>query len=71
MDSDIILAESKERPSGRFTDVTDTLLPLFSDPDGRGGRRWEQVFGLAPAEQPKGDGPFFSVRVRRRSSSGS
>ena len=69
------MAENKRlvgTESGRFTDVTDSLLPLFSDPDGRGSRRWREMFGLerpTPITPPRREGLTFSVRVRRQSSS--
>ena len=69
MTGDDLLDEKAE--AGNFTDLTDSLLPLFNDPDGRGKRRWEQVFGLARPPEPRRGGIRFSVTVRRKSSSGS
>lgn len=40
------LAKRRDDRVGRFTGVTNTLLPLFADPDGRGSRRWREIFGL-------------------------
>jgi hypothetical protein len=54
---------------GSFTDSPDQLLPLFSDPDGRGDRRWREVFGHE-RPKPKATGPFI-LREVRKSSSGS
>ena len=54
---------------GNFTDVTNSLLPLFCDPDGRGTRRWREMFGLQTTSQPGRAGPYVSVRVGRQSSS--
>lgn len=55
---------------GRFTDVTDSLLPLFSDPDMRGGRRWRETFGFEPVQpRPEPREGAFIVYVRRQSSS--
>ena len=35
---------------GNFTDATDALPSLFADPDGRGARRWSQMFDKARCE---------------------
>ena len=53
---------------GNFTDVTESLLPLFHDPDGRGTRRWREMFGLQTTSQRPRIGPYVSVRVGRQSS---
>ena len=53
---------------GNFTDVTESLLPLFCDPDARGQRRWREMFGLETSSQRGRVGPYVSVRVGRISS---
>ena len=63
------LADKDAIAGGSFTDITATLLPLFLDPDGRSGRRWEEVFGLEQPIRLKSGAVHFTVRVRRRSSS--
>jgi hypothetical protein len=54
---------------GSFTDLTDRLLPLFFDRDGRGCRRWEEVFGTLHPD-PARRGTCFTVRIGRRSPKG-
>ena len=71
MKRDAALDEERGPVGGKFTDITDTLLPLFSDPDGRSGRCWEDIFGVNRTPAAKPGGIRFTVRVRRRSSSGS
>jgi len=43
---------------GKFTDVPDLLPSLFADPDGRGSRRWQEVFGK-PAPDRRSDGGWL------------
>ena len=61
---------TSEKPvrGGHFTDVTDALLPLFTDPDGRGSRRWREMFGLERPVQRKQHGAFISRGALRLSS---
>jgi hypothetical protein len=51
---------------GSFADSHNGLLPLFDDPDGRGQRRWPEVFGIERRE--KKVGPFNALEARRSSS---
>jgi hypothetical protein len=44
------------------------LLPLFNDPDGRGSRRWREMFGLERPLPRRHRGAFI-VREALRSSS--
>ena len=37
-----------DKDCGNFSDDTEQLLALFTDPDARGSRRWREVFGLEP-----------------------
>jgi hypothetical protein len=56
---------------GSFANAHNGLLPLFDDPDGRGGRRWREVFGYERRpEKPKG-GKSFIAREAPKSSSDS
>jgi hypothetical protein len=50
-----------------FTDVAEWLLPLFSEPGGRGSRRWREVFGLERPAPVKKAYPPFKICVRRSS----
>ncbi len=54
---------------GRFVDIGDMAMPLFSDPDGRATRRWREMFGLQCPTHLKRGGLTFTVRVRWQSSS--
>ena len=55
------------RRNGSFTDAPDLLLPLFADPDGRGGKRWREVFGME-CRRPRFGGPFVAIAPDRRRS---
>ncbi len=59
--SKLTISREPECSDGRFTDITDTLLPLFTDPDARGGRSWREVFGLE-RPLPRARGGAFIVR---------
>ena len=63
------LVEARAGRVGHFTDVTDTLLPLFNDLDGRGSRRWREMFGLE-RPLPRRIAARLSCREALRSSSG-
>lgn len=66
------LDKERERKRGSFVDITDTLLPLFSDPDARSHRRWLEVFGEAETAVPaKHGGRRFSGRAKQKLLSGS
>ncbi len=52
---------------GRFTDV-DSLLPLFTDPDARGTRRWREAFGLAGSHTRRREDHQVTIRGRLLSS---
>ena len=56
---------------GSFTDVTDSLPSLFSDPDGRGAQSWQEMFGFIRRPPRKPDDLFFSAPEAPKSSSGS
>ena len=71
MESIDFLPDDEKLATGRFTDITDSLLPLFADPDARAARRWRELFGYERPAAPKRGGIRFTVSVRRRSSSGS
>lgn len=53
---------SRSQPSlgeGRFTNP-DGLLTLFADPDGRGDRRWKEMFGFEPRKPPRRERSFIA-----------
>jgi hypothetical protein len=64
------LAKRRDDRVGHFTDVTDTLSPLYADPDGRGSRRWREIFGFE-RPLPRGSRGAFIVSEALRSSSDS
>jgi hypothetical protein len=51
--------------TGKFTDVPDSLLHLFSHPGVRADRRWRLLFGLDAAPPPKNGGALMGHEVRR------
>jgi hypothetical protein len=51
--------------AGKFTDLADSLLPLFSDSGDRIDPRWRLLFGLEPAPPPKRGTAFIAKQVRR------
>lgn len=59
---------ARGRKKGSFADSHDELLPLFFNPDGRGERRWREVFGLEPGKIEEKPRPFNVLEVRRSSS---
>ena len=42
-----------EERDGRFTDPVDAFPALFADPDGRGSRKWAQIFDTSRCEELK------------------
>ena len=55
------MAETRTKSRGRsgkgkFTDAPELLPSLFADPDGRGSRRWHEVFGRRPSNQRREGG---------------
>jgi hypothetical protein len=51
--------------TGKFTDVPDSLLHLFSQAGARDERRWRLLFGLDPAPPAKNGGKPMADKVRR------
>jgi hypothetical protein len=54
---------------GKFTDAPDLLPSLFADPDGRGSRRWHEVFGRRPSSE-KHEGGWLLAKKAAPPSSG-
>ena len=55
---------------GSFTDVTDSLPSLFSDPDGRGAQSWREMFGYDRRPPRNANELLFNVSEEPKSSSG-
>ena len=55
----------KERGrTGKFTDVDESLLPLFSHPGERDEKRWRLLFGLEQAPPLKRGAAFIARDLR-------
>ena len=59
------LAAVERRAGGRFVDVDEVLLALFSEPECRDARRWPEVFGHVRAGPPRTDARTFICRALR------
>lgn len=61
------IAERADK-KGSFADSPNGLLPVFVVPDGRGPRRWLEVFGHVPRKAEKNTRPFNALEAQRSSS---
>lgn len=54
--------KSARAASGHFTDLANTLLPVFNDSDGRGSRRRREIVGLDRQLPRTHRGAIYRVR---------
>ena len=58
----------RDSNKGSFADSHNGLLPLFSDPEARGPRRWLEVFGIERRKGEEQTRPFNALEAPRSSS---
>ena len=58
------LGKKGRRQAGKFTDVADSLLPLFPNSTDRIDARWRLLFGLESAPPPTRGTAFIAEQVR-------